>query len=67
MKDGAVLRSRRLLLNRNLAAELTENAIEMLAKAKAVHDELEKLYTESMDFKKLNNFTEKFIFSLLAE
>ncbi len=67
LKDGAVLRSRRLLLNRNLAAELTENAIEMLAKAKAVHDELEKLYTESMDFKKLNNFTEEFIFSLLAE
>lgn len=67
LKDGAVLRSRRLALNRSLACELTGNAVEMLSKAKAVHDELEKLYIQSMNFEKLNEFTEKFIISLLSE
>lgn len=67
LKDGAALRSRRLNLNRGLALELTQSAVEMLSKAKAVHDELEKLYIQSMDFEKLNDFSEKFIFSLLSE
>lgn len=67
LKDGAVLRSRRLVLNRRLISELTDNAVEMLGKAKSVHDELEKLYMKNMDFEKLNDFTDRFIFSLLDE
>lgn len=58
---------RRLSLNRRLSAELTNGSVEMLSKAKAVHDRLERLYIESMDFEKLNNFSKEFIFSLLGE
>ena len=68
LKDGGASGSkRRLLLNRTLSCELVESAVEMLSKAKNVHDKLEKIYIESMDFKKLNEFSEKFIFTLFTE
>ena len=68
LKDGGKMDSkRRLLLNRTLSNNLVESAVEMLFEAKKVHDGLEKLYIESMDFEKLNEFSEKFIFSLFAE
>lgn len=68
LKDGgAAAAKKRLSLNRTLSSKLTESAVEMLSAAKNVHDKLEKLYIESMDFKKLNEFSEKFIFSLFTE
>lgn len=57
----------RLSLNRRLSAELIDGSVELLSKAKEVHDRLERLYIESMDFEKLNNFSKEFIFSLLGE
>lgn len=67
LKDGAQNAKNRLMLNRTLSGELIKSAAEMLSSAKSVHDKLEKLYIESMDFEKLNEFSEKFIFSLFAE
>lgn len=68
LKDGKEKSaSRRLALNRTLSAELTSSAVEMLFAAKKVHDRLENLYIESMDFEKLNEFSKQFIFSLFAE
>ncbi|MBQ8502862.1 MAG: hypothetical protein IJ491_01130 [Clostridia bacterium] len=50
-----------LKFDKRLKAELINEGIEKLKKAKAVHDELEKLYIESMDFKALNEFCDEFI------
>ncbi len=67
MQEDAALFKNRLLLCQTLTERLTSSAVELLSQAKAVHDKLERIYMESMDFKKLNEFSEKFIFSLFAE
>lgn len=61
MHEG--IKSNRTLLkfDKRLKAELINEGIEKLKKAKAVHDELEKLYIDSMDFKALNEFGDRFI------
>lgn len=41
-----------------------EDALTQLKKAKSTHDELENIYINAMDFKKLNSFSEKFIYNL---
>lgn len=50
-----------LKFDKRLKAELINEAVEKLKKAKAVHDELEKLYIESMDFRRMNEFCDGFI------
>lgn len=65
--DALRLHRRRLLLNRRLSQQLTESAVGMLSEAKRLHDELEGYYIRSMDFDALNEFSKKFIFSLLGE
>ena len=50
----------RILFNRRVIRELLLSAAATLKKAKAIHDELEKIYIESMDFDALSRFaTEK--------
>ncbi len=65
--DALRLHRRRLLLNERLSVQLTESAVEALSNAKRLHDELEGYYIRSMDFDALNEFSKKFIFSLLGE
>ena len=55
----------RMLFNRRVSNELLKGAIYTLKKAKAVHDELEKYYIESMDFNSLTRFAECFAEKLL--
>ncbi len=49
----------RLTFNRRVARELLLGAIEALAKAKLVHDRLEKYYIDAMDFSALTLFAEQ--------
>ncbi len=48
-----------LRLNRRLSRELIKESTDALKRAKGVHDELEKLYCEAMDFSALDNYCEK--------
>ena len=48
-----------LRFNRKLIRELTDEAISALGDAKKVHDKLEKLYIDAMDFVKLAECSEK--------
>lgn len=64
--DG-VQNSRSLLrFDKKLKAELINEGIEKLRQAKKVHDELEALYIESMDFDKLNKYCDEFTRNLLS-
>lgn len=55
-----------LRFDKKLKAELIKEAVEKLRMAKKVHDELEALYIESMDFKRLNSFCDEFIENILS-
>lgn len=48
-----------LRFNRRLIRELTDEAVSALGAAKAVHDKLEKLYADAMNYDKLNECSEK--------
>ena len=48
-----------LRFNRKLMRELTTEAISALRDAKAIHDKLEKLYVEAMDFEALGVYLDK--------
>lgn len=50
-----------LRLNRRLIKELLNESISSLKKAKSVHDELENIYIEAMDFTALNSYFDKII------
>lgn len=63
MNDSRTL----LKFDRKLRQELINEAVEKLKKAKAVHDELEKIYIESMDFDSMNRFCDGFIEKLLSD
>ena len=49
----------RLTFNRRVTRELLLGAVETLGKAKLTHDELEKFYIDSMDFKTMTIFAEE--------
>lgn len=57
----------RMKFNRKATERLLLAAGETLAKAKAVHDELERCYIGAMDFKRLTRFAEQFTEELLRE
>lgn len=59
MTEGIQAHKRRLAFNRKVADELLLQSITCLKNAKSVHDELEKLYIEAMDFDALNEYGEK--------
>lgn len=52
-------RRRRYLFNAGAKRELTASAIETLAQAKAVHDDLERCYIGAMDFGAVEKLTEE--------
>ncbi len=49
----------RMTFNRRITRELLLGAIESLAKAKAVHDKIEKYYIDAMDFDSLTQFVKE--------
>lgn len=50
----------RIKFNKKTAETLLKGAVELLAEAKAVHDELEHYYIKAMDFNALNKYREEF-------
>lgn len=57
--EGAQKHKKQLSLNRRLQNELIKESISCLHKAKQVHDELERFYIETMDFKALGEVAQK--------
>ena len=49
----------RLTFNRRTARELLLGAVNTLARAKSVHDEIEKYYINAMNFDALTQFAEE--------
>lgn len=66
-KELISAKKQRLSFDRKASLELADEAAETLADALAIHDELEKKYIDSIDFKKLGGFSEKFIDKLLKK
>ena len=59
MYEGAQKHRKQLSFNRRLQSELIKESINCLKKAKEVHDSLEKLYIEEMDFDALGKVVQK--------
>lgn len=59
MYDGAQKYRKQLSFNRRLQSELIKESINCLQKAKQVHDDLEKLYINAMDFDSLSKVAQK--------
>ncbi len=66
MTDGFNENRSVLKLNRRVRDELVIESVSCLKKAKSVHDKLEKIYTEAMNFEKLNEFTQRFTKELFS-
>lgn len=55
-----------LRFNSRIRDELIKEAVMRLKRAKEIHDKLEEIYIDAMDFNALNEFTEEFICSLFT-
>lgn len=55
----------KLKFNKKLRLELIKKAVENLQLAKSTHDELEKMYIQSMDFRKVNKLSDLLIDEIL--
>ena len=55
----------RIKFNKKISKTLIVYAVNYVKNAKDIHDQLEKYYINSMDFVKLNTFTNEFIESIL--
>lgn len=60
-KDKLSAYKNRISFNLKTAVKLENEAINIIKKAKSVHDELEKYYIHAMDFDKLNDITDVLI------
>jgi len=60
-KDKFNVYKNRLLFNQKAATRFEDEAIDIMKKAKSVHDKLEKYYIHAMDFDKLNDISDKMI------
>lgn len=60
-KDFIKYKRPQFKFSQRIANELRVDAIEELKKAKDLHDEMEDLYAPFVDFKKVNNITDKLI------
>ena len=61
MYDGAQKHRKQLSFNRRLQSELIKESISCLRKAKEVHDSLEKIYVDAMDFDALSKVAQKIV------
>lgn len=57
--EGAEAHRKRLVFNRKLQNVLTDESISCLRKAREVHDRLEKIYIDAMDFTALSQLAQK--------
>lgn len=57
--EGAEVHKKHLSFNRKLQNELTKESISCLKKAREIHDSLEKIYIENMDFSALGQLAQK--------
>ena len=57
-EDAALSGRQRLLFNKKAAAQFLGDGTALLDKAKRVHDELEQLYIDAMDFDRVDQMTE---------
>lgn len=55
-----------LKFNERIKQELINESVACLKKAKAIHDELEKIYIDAMDFEPLNEYCDSFIDKLFS-
>lgn len=53
-KEKVASRKQRIAFNRRVSDDMINEAVNALKKAKALHDELEKIYISAMDFEKLD-------------
>ena len=65
MYEGAEKNLTLLKFNRKLTSLLINEAVAHLKSAKQVHDELEKIYVEAMDFESFGKYTDKIIEEIL--
>ena len=68
MVDPELLRhsKARLRFSKKVSAALTEEAVDSLAQAKAMHDDLEQLYNPHVDFEQVYRVAEKLAHEILA-
>ncbi len=55
-----------LKFNERIKQELINESVACLKEAKAIHDELEKIYIDAMDFERLNEYCDGFISKLFS-
>ncbi|MBE6773384.1 MAG: hypothetical protein E7544_04065 [Ruminococcaceae bacterium] len=66
MNDGFYKNRSLLRFNSRVRDELIRESIACLRQAKVIHDKLENIYMDAMDFDLLNEFTESFIDDIFA-
>lgn len=66
MHEGFSKNKSVLKFNAKIKHELINESISCLKKAKATHDELEKIYIDAMDFEKLNEYCNSFTEKLFS-
>lgn len=65
LHEGYSKHSAFLKLNRKLTKELTQESVIHLKNAKSIHDKLEKIYIQAMDFDALDKYFEKAVSYIL--
>ena len=60
-KDFYSLNKNKLTFMKKLTKEITDSVTADLDKIKSLHDDLEKLYINAMDYPRINEFTTQFI------
>ena len=66
MSDGFYENRSLLRFNTRVRDELVKESISCLRQAKTVHDKLEEIYKDAMDFERLNEFTHRFTDELFS-
>ncbi len=65
-KDKISTYKNRLMFNKKACDSFTDEAINIIKKAKSVHDELEKYYIKAMDFEKLNSIADMLVTKIFS-
>ena len=65
--DGVIFRSKQMAVLGDMKAAFTDKAYDFFQKGLRIHDELEKIYIDEMDFKKADELAHEFIDDLLKD
>lgn len=66
MTEGFAENRLMLKFNERIKQELINESVACLKKAKSIHDELERIYINAMDFERLNEYCDRFIGNLFS-